>query len=111
MATAGLHSSFMGSVTVNGTTAQSVWALLSAVWSDLPHRCCFLQLQLDNGAGGTVCAFGNSNVSSTMCGGKLVASQTGVQMAFDSNLLHLDDIYLKLTTATEAQVNIIALVR
>lgn len=104
------HNPWMGSVSVTGAAA-SVWTYLSAVWTNLPHKCCYLQLQLATSAGAATVSFGNSNVASvTMCGGTLSAGQINQTFAFDSNLLVLDDIYL-IASAGTVQVNIIVVVR
>ena len=109
MAVSGFFSPFMGTVTATGT-AQSVWSLLQAVYTNLPHKCCYLQIQLDPGAGGTALYIGNSNVSAVMNGASLVATQATQLFAFDSNLGVLDHIYLLASTGT-CQVNVIVLVR
>lgn len=109
MALTGYHTPFFGSVTAT-TSAQSLWSLLSAVWSSLPHRACFVQLQLDTGSGATSLYVGGSNVASNMCGANLNANQAQLIYAFDSNLISLDDIYL-LASASTVQVNVTVNVR
>lgn len=111
MAASGRHAPFMCSVTAT-TTAQSLAALIATVYSDIgaPGHACFLQVQLDISAAGGILYGGNSNVSSTMCGFSLVASQISQTLAFDSNLLDLADIYLR-ASAGELQVNLIVLKR
>lgn len=109
MATAGGHNPWMGSISVTGAAA-SLWSYLSTVWSDLPHKCCYLQLQLDTTAGGSTVSIGNSNVATAMKGAQLVATQIGQTFAFDSNLLVLDDIFL-LASAGTVVVNCIVVVR
>ena len=60
MAVAGFLSPFMGSVTATTTATSSLWTLLSAVYTNLPHKCCYLQIQVDPGAGGTGLYIGKS---------------------------------------------------
>ena len=110
MATKGYHTPFMGSVTVNAITAQNVFTLLSAVWSDLPLRASYVQIQLDTTAGGTFLYIGNSNVASNMCGSNLSANQATQYFAADSNLIVLSDLFLK-CSANEVQVNLLVIVR
>ena len=109
MATAGSHSPFMGSVTAT-TGAQSIFALLSTVWSDLPVNASYVQVQLDPGAGSTALYIGNSNVASNMCGASLVGSQATVFESGSSNSVALKDIFVRTSTG-EAQVNLIVKVR
>jgi hypothetical protein len=106
---AGFKTPFMGSVTAT-TAAQDIFTLLSAIWTNLQHKACYVQIQLDPGAGGTALYVGGSNVSSTMCGASLVAGQANQQLAFDSNLLVLDQIFIR-TDAGTAQVNLIVVTR
>ncbi len=109
MAVAGFLTPFAGSITAT-TGAQSLYTLLNAVFTNLPHKCCYLQIQLNTDAGGTILYIGNSNVSSTICGAALFAGQANQQLGFDSNLIVLDHIYLLASTGT-AQVNVIVVVR
>lgn len=110
MATSGYHNPWMGSVIANGTVAQSVYALLSAIWSDLPQKAQWISIQLNNDAGATVLYIGNSDVSATETGVQLVATQAKEIPAGSSNLLYLKDIYLLASTG-EVQVNLIVVVR
>ena len=109
MADARFLTPFMGSVTAT-TTAQSLWALLSAVFTNLPHKCAYLQIQLDPDAGSTSMTIGNSAMTALNCGAAIVAGQATVVFSFDSNLAVLDHIYLLASTGT-AQVNVIVVVR
>lgn len=109
MATAGNHAPFMGSVTAT-TTAQQLLTLLRLVWSDLPAKAQFLQIQCNNDAGSATLFVGNSNVTSTMAGVNLTANQAVIFRADGSNLTSLADIYLLASTGT-IQVNIISLTR
>jgi hypothetical protein len=109
MAVSGFFSPFMGSVTAT-VTAQSVWTLLQAVFTNLPHKCCWLQIQVDPGAGGTGVYIGNSNDAAIMNGASILATQGTQVFAFDSNLIVLDHIFLVASTGT-AQVNLIVMVR
>ena len=110
MAIATVLTPFMGSVTVTTTATSSLWTLLQAVFTNLPHKCCYLQVQLDPGAGSTSLYIGNSNVASTMCGASIVAGQATQVFSFDSNLAVLDHIYVIASTGT-AQVNVLVVVR
>jgi len=109
MAITGFKTPFMGSVTAT-TAAQDLYTLLSATFTNLPHKCAYLQIQLNTDAGGTVLYVGNSNVSSTMCGAALFAGQANQQFAFDSNLVVLDHVFIIASTGT-VQVNLMVVVR
>jgi hypothetical protein len=109
MAISGYHTPFMGSVTAT-TAPQSLYTMLRSVWSDLPVRASYVQIQLDTTAGGTFLYIGNSNVSSSMCGANLSANQANQQYAFDSNLISLNDLWVVCSTGT-VQVNLIVMVR
>src|SRR6266446_8169954 len=106
MAVTNFFTPFMGSVTATTTPTSSLWTLLQATFTNLPHKCAYLQIQLDPGAGGTSLNIGNSNVSAAMCGSALFAGQATQLFAFDSNLGVLDHVYLLASTGT-AQVNVI----
>lgn len=99
---------FMASVTAT-TTAQTVFALLSAIRTQLQHKCQFIQIQLDTTAAGSL-YIGDSDVASNNCGVNLSANQANQQFAFDSNLIVLDNIYLRASAATQ-QVNIVVVTR
>ncbi len=109
MAVSGFHSPFMGSVTAT-TTAQSLYALFSAVYSDLPIRAQVVRIQLDPGAGSTSLYVGNSAVTSTNCGVAFSASQVLDMPSVSSNLYALKDIYLLASTGT-CQVNLTVVTR
>lgn len=105
MATAGGHSPWMGSVTAT-VTAQSLFALLSAVWSDLPIRAVYVKIQLDSTASAASLYVGNSNVAANMCGFALTAGQSSGADSFATTNSHaLKDIFLLASTGT-VQVNI-----
>ncbi len=109
MADARFLTPFMGSVTAT-TAAQSLYTLLSAVFSNLPHKCAYLQIQLDPGSGGTSLTIGNSAMTALNCGAAIVAGQATVVFSFDSNLAVLDHIFILASTGT-CQVNVIVVVR
>ncbi len=109
-ATSGYHTPFMGSALVNSTGTQNVFTVLSAIWSDLPKRASYVQIQLDTTAGGTFLYIGNSNVASNMCGSNLSANQATQYFAADSNLIVLSDLFLRSSTG-EVQVNFLVIVR
>lgn len=105
----GTLTPFMGSVTAT-TTAQSLYDLLSAIRTKLPHKCCYLAIQVDPAAGGGTLYIGNSDVTSTMSGVGIFATTAQTIFAFDSNLIVLDHIYLLASTG-EMQVNITVVCR
>lgn len=111
--TIGNHAPFMAQVSV-GTTAtnQDLNTLLAAVYSAIAvgQKVCYLQIQLDTSAAGATLWIGNSNVSSTMYGAALSAGQINQQLAFDSNLVLLSDVFL-LSSSGTIKANIIALTR
>lgn len=109
MAVSGYHSPFMGSVTAT-TTAQSLYALFSAVYSDLPIRAQVVRIQLDPGAGGTTLYVGNSTMTSTNTGIAYNAGQVADLPSVSSNLYALKDIYLLVSTGT-SQVNLLVVTR
>ena len=97
MASTQTNSPFMGSVTAT-TSPQSVYALLSAVFTTLPKVAQVVRIQLDPGAGGTSLYVGNSVASnplaSTMCGVAMSASQVLDMPSTSSNLYVLSEIFL-----------------
>lgn len=105
----GSYVPFMASVTAT-TSAQTLYALLSAIRTNLPAKASFVQLQLDPGAGGTALYIGNSDVSSVLNGASLLGGQAQQTFAFDSNLIVLAHIYLLASTGT-CQVNVCVVVR
>ena len=108
--TPGSHAPFMASITVTGAAA-TLRSYLQAIWSDIPQKCSYLQLQLATGAGAATVSYGNSNlVSVTQCGGTLSAGQISQTFAFDSNLMSLDDFYV-IASAGSVQVNCVVVVR
>ena len=110
MAISGSKNPFMASVTVTGAAA-SLYSYLSVLRPDLPHKCCYLQLQLATGAGAATLSYGNSDVVSvTNCGGTLSAGQIGQAFAFDSNLMDLDNFYV-IASAGSVQLNCMVVVR
>ena len=74
MADTKYHSPFLGSITAT-TTAQSLFTLLSAYFTNLPAKACHVIIQLDLGSGGTTLTVGNSGMTSTNYGSVLAASQ------------------------------------
>ena len=111
MALPNYFTPFMGSVSVT-ITPNNVWNLLSPIFTNLPHKACFLQIQSDTTNGSTSLYVGNSNVASNMCGANLSANQAQQIFAFDSNLGVLDHIYLMSNNeAAPIQVNITVVVR
>lgn len=90
-------------------SAQTIFALLNSIRPNVAKRCCFLQIQLDLAATGNL-YIGNADVTANNCGANLVASQSNQQLAYDSNLIILDEIYL-LTSAASAQVNLVIVCR
>ena len=109
MAISGYHSPFLGSVTAT-TTAQSLYALFSAVYSDLPIRAQVVRIGLDPGAGSTSLIVGNSGVTSVNAGVVYSAGQTLDLPSVSSNLYSLKDIYLLASTGT-CQVNLLVVTR
>lgn len=109
MADTAFHTPFMGSVTATGT-AQSLYTLLLAKFTQLPIRACFVSIQLDTSAGATSLYIGNSAVLSTNAGVNLSANQAQQTYAFDSNLIALNDLWL-LSAGGSIQVNIVVVVR
>ena len=109
MATTELHTPFMASVTAT-TTGQSLLTLMQAVYSSIALRACYVAIQLDTTSGATSLYIGNSTVSSINCGVNLSANQAQQVYAFDSNLIALNDLWLRCSTAT-VQVNITVVVR
>lgn len=111
MAIPGYLTPFMGQVSAGATAAgQDLFTLMSTVFSNLQHKCCFLQIQLDVSAAGATLYVGNSNVATTMYGSQLSAGQVFVLQAFDSNLLVLDQIFLLSSTGT-LKANVIVVTR
>lgn len=107
----GNKSPYMASLTVDTTAAgNDLFTLMSAIWTDITHKACFINIQLDTSAGGSTLFIGGSDVSSTECGVELVAGQGFQFMATDSNLYVLDQIFLLASTATVV-ANVVVLVR
>lgn len=111
MAVTGFLTPFMAQVTADTTASgNDLYTLLSAVFTNINHKCCFLQIQLDTSVGGSTAYIGNSNVSTTMYGAQLSAGQVFQTLAFDSNLLVLDQIYVIASTST-VKINVIVVTR
>lgn len=104
MAVTNRYTPTMGSVTIS-TAPQSIYTLLSAIFTNVHKHSCSVQIQLDTSASGVTCYVGNSNVTSSMCGANLSAGQATTLYGFDSNILNLDQIYL--LGSGSGQVNII----
>jgi len=111
MAISGSKNPFMASVSVTGAAA-SLYSYLSVQRPDLPHKCCYLQIQLATSAGGVTLSYGNADVvaAGTQCGGTLSAGQLGQIFAFDSNLMDLDNFYVVAGSGT-VQLNCTVVVR
>lgn len=109
MATPENHTPYMASVTAT-TTAQSLLTLMQAVYSSIALRACYVAIQLDTTAGAASLYIGNSTVSSVNCGVNLSANQAQQVYAFDSNLVALNDLWLRASAGTP-QVNITVVVR
>ena len=109
MAVSGFHAPFMGSVTAT-TTAQSLFTLLAAVYSDLPIRAQVVRIQNDPGSGSMTLYVGNSAVTSTNCGIAYSAGQVADLPDTGANLYALKDVYLLCSTST-IQVNLVILTR
>jgi hypothetical protein len=105
MAVAG-WSPLMKSVTV-GATALQLSALIAAIDPNFPTRCVLVRIELDLSNAGTLYV-GNSDVSATNCGFKLVATQSANFAVFDSGLVLTTDIWLRASQAAQ-QVNITVL--
>ena len=111
MTTAGYRTPFFGSVSVTATVAgQDIFTLLSAVCTSLQKKACYLAIQNDTTNGSASLYVGDQNVSSTNCGVNLSANQAQQVFAFDSNLLDLDQIFLRSSTGT-IQVNLTVVTR
>lgn len=108
MADTSYHSPFMGSVTATNVK-QQLLTLLQAVFTNIPIRACFVQIQFDNAATGNL-YIGNSAVTSVFCGANLVATQAFIIPQGPSNLVSLADVYV-LTSAASGQINVTVLTR
>ena len=87
----------------SANSQQTVYSLLAAITpkiAGLRRVCCDLKLQADAFGGATKYAAGNSNVSASNgsagsgIGVQLIAGQTYELGPFESNLVHLDEIYV-----------------
>src|SRR5215470_387309 len=95
MAITGTFSPYMAQISFGATsTGQDLFTLLSAVFSQIQHKACFISIQADQANAGASVYIGNSNVSTTMYGAQLLAAQVKDIHAYDSNLLVLDHIFL-----------------
>lgn len=94
------------------TTPQSLYTLMSAVNDKVAKLAQVIRIQLDPGAGSTSLYCGNPDgtVSATNCGAALVAGQVWDLPSVSSNLYHLKDINLAVSTGT-AQVNVTIVTR
>jgi hypothetical protein len=86
----------------NANTNYQLSALLNALDGDIAHnplssRCTYLQLQFDVNAGSDVLLIGNADLSATNFGVQLVGTQAWPVQSMDSNLIRLDQIYLRCT--------------
>ena len=70
-------------------------ALLEALDADIPVKCAQIGLQFDSGAGADACLVGNSDLSATVFGRRLLATQAFDMGPVESNLLRTDQIWLR----------------
>lgn len=87
---------------VNANQNYKLSDLLNALDSDVAHssltsRCQYLQLQFDVNAGSDVLLIGNVDLSATNFGIQLVGTQAWPLQSMDSNLIRIDQIYLRST--------------
>ncbi len=73
-------------------------------------RAQFLSIQADVNGGGARYYIGNDDVSSTNRGWELVATSNPIVQSMDSNLIRLDQIYIKSDTNT-AVINVVIITR
>ena len=109
MADTKYHSPFMGSVTAT-STAQSLYTLLQAVFTNIPQKASQVIIQSDTTNGATTLYVGNSAVTSALTGSNLAASQALPLGPLSSNLIALNDLWL-LSSSASIQVNVIVVVR
>lgn len=101
----------MVTVTVHNTTPQSLLTLLRAIDSGAPRVACFLQLQAAIANMDKLIFVGNSDLNTTTrFGSQIQAGQALPVMAFDSNLIALDNVYVA-TDGTDTLLNVIYLTR
>lgn len=111
MAITNTFTPFFAQVSFGATaTGQDLYTLMSAVFSQIQHKACHINIQLDVTAGGATCSIGNSNVSTTMYGDQIVAGAAVPIGPFSSNLLVLDQIFL-LSSSGTIKANIIVVTR
>lgn len=98
-------------VTVHDTTPVTLLSLLRAIDSGCPRVACFLQLQANIGNLDKLIFVGNSDLNTgTRYGSEIQAGQALPVLAFDSNLLALDQIYVA-TDGADTKLNVIYLTR
>ena len=112
------YTPWMGSFTLTDTNAHQLLALLKAlpaaqqpiaVSASVP-RCQYLIITNDIDNGGAKLYVGNSGVTTSFYGHKLVASQFVPLYSVDANLIRLDQIYL-LTDTNPTVVTVSLLTR
>jgi hypothetical protein len=100
------YSPLMVSVSTTGTpTIDQLAALLDVIDENFPERLGFLQIEFDLGGAGNV-AIGNSAVSPTNCGRRLVPTMFQNIWVWQGLVL-TTDVYFISSAATQ-QLNIIA---
>lgn len=99
---------FIPTITTSSTpnSQQKLYTLLSGINTGVRTVCALLKVQADPYGGGTKFAVGNSNVApstgvaGTGVGVQLAAGQTYEVGPFESNLIHLDQIYVSASAAS-----------
>ena len=105
-------------ITLSSTpnSQQSLYTLLSGIQSQIRKVASFVLIQADVNGGSTAYAVGQSNVApqtgsaKSGTGTQLFASQTLTLGPFESNLLHLDEIYVS-ASAASAIMNVVVVTR
>ena len=115
---AATHAPWMGTLTLTtANTAYQLSALLDALIGDnrplfIHSRSTqFVAIQADVDAGAAKLYIGNSNLSSTNCGVIIYATQVWPIYSMESNLIHLEQIYLMYDTTDGLKVNVTFLTR
>ena len=107
---------FLKAITLpNANQNYQLSALMNALDPDvcnspLTSRCQYLQLQFDQNAGSDLLFIGNADISGINFGVMLVGTQAWPLQSMDSNLIRLDQIYLR-TTGVGRVVYVAALTR